>query len=48
MQAPAVTAVPTPAPTLMTDTYVLGSAIAIIVAKAIVGAVLALLVRKRP
>ena len=48
MQAPTATGGPTPAVASMTDTYVLGSAIAIIVAIAIVGAVLALLVRKRP
>jgi hypothetical protein len=47
-EGPQATAVPTPAPTSMTDTYVLGSAIAIIVAIALVGVVLVLLVRKRP
>jgi outer membrane protein assembly factor BamB len=43
------TASPTPAPaTPMTDTYILASAIAIIIAIAIVGAVIVLMVRKRP
>jgi hypothetical protein len=48
MPAPVATATPTPAPASMTDTYVLGSAIAIIIAIAIVGAVVVLIVRKRP
>jgi hypothetical protein len=48
MNAPTATATPTPAPASNTDTYVLASAAAIIVAVAIVGAVVVLLVRKRP
>ena len=49
MKAPTPTATPTTAPAAMTDTYVLGSAIAIIVVLIIIGGVLiALLMRKRP
>jgi PQQ-like domain len=48
MNAPAATTTPTPPSTSMTDSYVLGSAIAIIVAIIIVGTVSILLLRKRP
>jgi hypothetical protein len=49
MNAPTLTAAPTAPPAVMTDTYVLGSAIAIIVVIIIIGAVLiALMMRKRP
>jgi hypothetical protein len=48
MNAPTATATPTIAPASNTDTYVLASAAAIIVAVAIVGAVVVLMVRKRP
>lgn len=47
-EGPQATEATKPAPKSMTDTYVLGSAIAIIIAIAIVGAVIVLLVRKRP
>ena len=46
--APSAPAAPIEQPPSNTDTYVMYSAVAIIVAVAIVGAVLALLVRKRP
>jgi outer membrane protein assembly factor BamB len=42
------TPIPTQATSQMTDTYVLGSAIAIIIAIIVVGALIVLLVRKRP
>jgi hypothetical protein len=48
MNTPTATTTPTIAPASNTDTYVLASAAAIIVAVAIVGAVVVLMVRKRP
>ncbi len=48
MLEPTATATPTPAPASNTDMYVLASAAAVIVAVAIVGAVVVLMVRKRP
>jgi hypothetical protein len=47
MQAPEATPPPTATPAPMTDTYVLGSAIGIIIAIAVVGAVIVLMLRKR-
>ena len=48
MQAPSASPTPTSGPAAMTDTYILGSAVAIIVVIIIVGAVTVLTLRKRP
>jgi hypothetical protein len=47
MEAPEATPPPTPEPAPMTDTYVLGFGIAMIIAIAVIGAVLILMLRKR-
>ena len=47
-QAPGPTPTSTPSPSSMTDMYVLGSAIAIIIAIAIVGAIVVMMLRRRP
>jgi hypothetical protein len=46
--APSATAAPTSPPASMTDTYILGSAIAIIIVIIIIGAIILLTLRKRP
>jgi outer membrane protein assembly factor BamB len=46
-EAPAATPAPTPTPAPMTDTYILGSTIGIIIAIVVVGLLLFLLLRKR-
>jgi outer membrane protein assembly factor BamB len=49
MKAPTITSTPTPAaPASMTDTYILGSATAIMIVIVIVGALIILMQRKRP
>ena len=47
-EAPAATPAPTPTPAPMTDTYILGSTVGIIIAIVVVGLLLVLLLRKRP
>jgi len=47
MEPPEATPPPTPEPAPMTDTYVLGFGIAMIIAIAVIGAVLILMLRKR-